>query len=64
MLNYLKQQINALSLPEITITYLWKGFSYEPHLISFSFWDLNVGVGAILCVEKLTLISQNCLRVE
>jgi hypothetical protein len=28
-------------------------------LISFSaFWDLKDGVGAILCIEKLTLISQ------
>ena len=37
----------------------------EPHLISFStFWDLKAGVGAILFVEQLTLISQNCLRAE
>jgi hypothetical protein len=57
--------MKALSFPEVTDIIFRERIVNEPHLISISaIRDFNAGVGAILKVERLTLISQNWLGVE
>jgi hypothetical protein len=54
-----------LSLPEVTDIIFRERIVNEPHLIGISaIRDFNAGVGAILKVERLTLISQNWLGVD